>query len=456
MRPSATQPWQPQPRCLPGSQRHRWPTSLIIYLLFTFLAILHLAYLFGVALPERFLAPHDEMFHGLPLSGDEGDYVHLGYNLARQGVFGYGEHAVLTARRPPLWPLVLAGLFRFTDNPVYLLICNHLLAALAAVLAAILASGLFSRRLSLLIMVVVGLNPNSYSFVRLYAEPLFTVLLLLVMIFWTRTRLSPRRRDPVCLGLAAGLLALTRAEGLILIVLLALDLFYQARLDRPRTPALLCFLLAALLPLTPWLARNYTTMGFVGLVSNAGEVFAGAHNDKILATDPGRWLHFDAFASPAQLAQRQQLSEIEYNRQAWQLGWENLSRHPVLFLLTLEMKKLLITFSPYFVLLPPTYPPIFNTLTALPYSLLWLLFLILAGRWLILGEPWRVFLLPFLVPLLVTLIFYGIVRFRVPYEPLALTLTVGCLADWLSTRWTARRPATAPPKHSASSPGIST
>ncbi len=424
----------------PSAPSREWQHPLLILLAVAFLAALHLFYLFYLELPQRFQTPGGKLYQGLPLFGDEGDYASISRNLAHQGVFGHGPQAVPTARRPPLWPLLLAAWWRLTDNIVHLLICNHLLAVVGAVLAAALAATVFTRRLTQLVLLVIGLNPNSFAYVRLYAEPLFTCLLLLTLIGWVRSRTSPAWPGPFLCGCSCGLLALTRAEGLLLIPLLGAAFLLSSLRNRLPPVPFWIFLAAALLVLTPWLGRNYTALGVIGLVSNAGDTFAGAHNAKVLAEDPGRWLHFDTYATPAQAARRHSLSEAEADRFLWQLGLDHLLTRDFWFLLRLELHKVLITFLPYFVLLPGGDPWL-NTLTGLPYMLLWVLFLGCALYWLGRRRPERLLLLPFLAPLMVSLIFYGQVRFRVPYEPVAFALTLG----FLMSRQPLRTPPAAEP-----------
>ena len=409
----------------------RKESIILVVIFFILIFSLHLSYLLFIEFPNRDLEKEGFDFHGFKLFGDEIDYVRIGYNIYHNGVFGQNKGNP-SGYRPPLWPFTLSIMFRFTDNILYGMILNHLLFALVSVFAYIFSSLFFSTRASLLTMIVVGLNPNTYSYVRLYTEALFSLLLIISIIYFALSINTDSLWNPIFCGIFIGLLSLTRAEGVLMIILFFLYFLYCSLTHKLKPMAVMLFLILATVTVTPWVVRNYVIIGYPGISSNSGEVFAGAHNKRILSSDPGDWINFDSYANSEEKKLRGRLSELEINRYLWQRGFKDLKDISWPFFLNLELNKLRLTFMPYFKLLPEQYPWIINLLISLPYIILWLLFVVLSFKWLYYAEKWRIFLIPYLVPLTVTLIFYGYSRFRVPYEPIAFSLTIGYFNLWLT------------------------
>jgi hypothetical protein len=97
----------------------------------------------------------------------------------------------------------------------------------------------------------------------------------------------------------------------------------------------------------------------------------------------------------------------------------------------LEAMKLFNTLKPSFGFLPKSFNRIYNLIMVSPFFVLYLYFI-----WLITVRPKLLLrncaplVLIFSIPLLTTLIFYGTVRFRIPYEPVMFLIAIGHLVQF--------------------------
>ena len=193
---------------------------------------------------------------------------------------GYGGPTVPTAFHPPLFPALLA-------IPAKLGLTSY--GALRAVGCAMGAAttavvGLVGRRvggdgLGLIAAALAAVYvPAIANESALMSESLYglTIATSVLAAVWLRERPSPRRA--ALLGVAIGLAALTRAEALLLVVLLVPVALWGAPERRLRLGAVA--VLAALVVVAPWCVRN--TLAFdrpTGISTGDGGVLAGANND---------------------------------------------------------------------------------------------------------------------------------------------------------------------------------
>ena len=216
----------------------------------------------------------------LPLASmqsvDESEYMVLGQNLRLHHTFSFGstphkwgETSVLnapgpylpTAARPPLYPLLIATLWR-GDAPPFLEVAlvQVVLGALTAVLVYLVALRALGRRVAIVAGLGMALAPESASYVvNALTEPLYTFLMVTVVWLWGR-------KQGLLAGLLLGAAVLTRSAAVVLIPLLLL-MGLAWRFNRALH---LKIALAALLAMTPWIARNYVTQNEFTPVANYG------------------------------------------------------------------------------------------------------------------------------------------------------------------------------------------
>ncbi len=226
----------------------------------TILAILGVA---AVALAIWFLA-----HQGLPWklwSGDACEYAEMGRRLAAgegftTGViypaelrFGTGEDKP-AVMRPPAWPVALAAVFVVTgptDAAAHLL-TGALFAGTAALTTA-LGTALGGPLVGVLAGIALVTTP---AFLGLAMDPVsetpFALLVTLAFLLFVRGR------SAFAIGLVCGAAYLTRYNGLLLLPLFAVGLWWRA--PRSLRPALLCCAGFASFA-APWWIRNLLVAG---------------------------------------------------------------------------------------------------------------------------------------------------------------------------------------------------
>jgi 4-amino-4-deoxy-L-arabinose transferase-like glycosyltransferase len=219
---------------------------------------------------------------------------------------GGGENAF----RPPAYPFFLAAVYavaggghgepsflppsgsaaeRFDSHWIAGRIVNIALGALAVLLIYLIAGRIWGRRVALIAGGIAAVFPPMVLLVtELMSESLFVPIelgmVLAVLIF--RDRGGPLRWAALA-GLLAGLAALTRANGIVLIPL-AMAGVWVARpwLNTRALTAPAVVLLVAMLAIAPWALRNYVVTGrFIPVTTQLGFGMAGTYNQTSLEDD---------------------------------------------------------------------------------------------------------------------------------------------------------------------------
>jgi 4-amino-4-deoxy-L-arabinose transferase-like glycosyltransferase len=233
---------------------------------------------------------------GIPVTGD-GVYYHAWARLLTDGHPFVDPTAaalgtkVAAAPHPPAWPVVLApvSLLGFDG-----LLAHQLWAALVGT-ATVGVVGLTGRRVAgaragVIAAAVAAVHPGFWMYERvLLSETLVLLLTALCLYaaygFWSR----PGWRTAVTTGASCGLLALTRAEAVLLVPLLLVPLVWLRReVDRPtRARWLGVAVAAALATIAPWAIYNSarfehpvfltTSLGQTVVSANCADVYSGPH-----------------------------------------------------------------------------------------------------------------------------------------------------------------------------------
>lgn len=230
---------------------------------------------------------------------DAEDYDRYAASLAETGSFpstGY-EVGGPTAFRPPLYPLLLAGVYELTGARWTAgRLAGALLGALAVVLVYLVARRLWGRREALVAgALAAAFPPLVLTGVALVSEPLFVVLELAVVLAVLVQRTAARPLPwAVAAGALCGLGALTRANGALLVVPAALGVWaVRPRLSARALAAPAVVVAAAALTVAPWTVRNAIVLdAFVPVSTQAGVALAGTYNDQSRGFDPykGTWV----------------------------------------------------------------------------------------------------------------------------------------------------------------------
>lgn len=181
--------------------------------------------------------------------------------LANALLGGWDWSSGYFAARPPLMPLLFAGVYTvFGPNRVAVAITNALLGAATAVLAVTAARKLhLPRSTSILAGVLVAFDPASIvNNINLQAESLANLWLALAVVALTELLHRQRLRDAILAGLWVGLATLTRPTTLYLFVF-ALPFFVF--FIRPWPTRYLAFAAIPALVFAGWSLRNQRFIG---------------------------------------------------------------------------------------------------------------------------------------------------------------------------------------------------
>ncbi|MEA2365038.1 MAG: hypothetical protein QOI32_550 [Thermoleophilaceae bacterium] len=202
-----------------------------------------------------------------------------------------------SAEHPPLWPLVLSvtSLLGGTGFEAHRL-TGCVLGALAIVVVGLLGRRAGGERVGLIAAGIAAVYPTLIAADgSLMSETLYGLLVGVALLVALRLREHPRVLLAAALGALIGLAALTRAEGLLFLVFLALPVCVAARRVSSTRTAVVAFVaacVAAAVVIAPWTIRNWSAFDQPVLISvNDSTVLAGANCDQSYSgPDTGFWI----------------------------------------------------------------------------------------------------------------------------------------------------------------------
>jgi hypothetical protein len=242
------------------------------------------------------------------LSGDELDYSALAANLAHGKGYvlpwhGRGPHSGElrpTAFRAPLWPALLAGLYRVTGTSRFAArLLNVALDGLTCALLVPLGALLWRPRTGVVAGAIAAIYPPLWVNVfRIHSEVSFTTALVLALLLAERLRRRPSLPRAGALGLALGAVALGRPNGLLVAVALAWWAAATVRSLGRRTAFAIggtCVGAAALL-VGPWMLWSSVALGeAVPITTQGGSVLGGYYSPAMLDRARPDWGSWDFF-----------------------------------------------------------------------------------------------------------------------------------------------------------------
>jgi 4-amino-4-deoxy-L-arabinose transferase-like glycosyltransferase len=227
---------------------------------------------------------------GFKAVSDAGDFDRIAVSLVRHG--GFPESLLTasggpTAFRPPLFPLALAGVYELSGTGSYATrleagrMLEAVLGAVTVLLIALIATRMWNRRVGLLAGGIAAVYPPLWvAGMSLLSESLFIPLVLAAILAALRAREPPHRLQwAIASGALAGFAALTRGNGIVLLIPLALLVWGtpMRSLSSLRAPAAL--VAATVITLLPWTIRNAEQFHqFVPLTTETGYALAGTYN----------------------------------------------------------------------------------------------------------------------------------------------------------------------------------
>jgi 4-amino-4-deoxy-L-arabinose transferase-like glycosyltransferase len=269
--------------------------------------------------------------------GDPADYERIARSVAdgdypgrTQGLPGP------TAYRPPLYPVALGAAYAVApvEERTWARILQALTGTLTVALVGLVAwLALRRRRVALIAMGVAALWPPMWIHnAALLSENAFVPLTLAAVAAALRWRESGAWRWVVACGVLAGLAALTRVNGLTLLLPLVVAVWRPppAPLKQRAAPALALVAVAAL-TIAPWTIRNAIVFDrFVPIAVEDGYGLAGTYNDVARAQErfPAAWVNWYEVPSNLRTIERVPNDEIAWNDALREEGIEFIREHP--------------------------------------------------------------------------------------------------------------------------------
>lgn len=376
------------------------------------------------------------------VQGDAMTFHQVAQHLADGEGFRAAFEDVPTAEHPPGWELVLAAADLLGGNGYT---SHRLLGALIGTLTVV-GVGLLGRRVAgdavgLVAATLAAVNPMLWGAdVSLMSEPLYGLLLVAALLVATRLRDRPTVRTAAALGALIGLATLTRGEALAFLILLAVPLLW--RRWRPLAAAAA----ACVLVIAPWTIRNLVTFDEPVLIStNANTVWIGANCPETYhGSLKGHW-SFRCFQpirpgeDEAEWSVRQRSEGLEYLR-------EHAGRLPAVVPARVARTLELHDFGQSLYLNAQEGRAVKPLRWGIRFT--WALLALSVAGAIVLRRrraPLLEVLAPVALVLALSVVVYGMTRFRFAAEPSLCILAAAALVAAVTAR-AGRRPAPAPPR----------
>ena len=196
-----------------------------------------------------------ETGRGSHLSYDTSLYQRLAQSLADGK--GLQVDGVPTSRRPPLYPLFIAFLLKFTPFPGGVQVVQALLGAISCVVLFVIGRELFGTKTGILASAIFAIDYiSAREVISVLPEILFTFLLLASFYLLVRWEKENKNRWLVAAGFFAGLSLLTKDVLVFYFPFVALWFFLRAQSWRARFYQAAAFLTGLFFVVAPWVVRN--------------------------------------------------------------------------------------------------------------------------------------------------------------------------------------------------------
>ena len=345
-----------------------------------------------------------------PLGGDEVSYNTLAHSIVEDGKYFNPNES---HSRPPAYPFFI-GIFYFIFGYklIAVRIAQAVLDSLLCVLIYKLCYGLYNRSVALIASfsaVIYLLFISGVS--RFLTESFFTFLLFLAVSYIYKTKEKLTYVNMCILGIAIALLALTKAITVLFLPFLFLVLiiarYYHFMSIKKAFKGFLVIFIAFLIPISIWTYRNYKVYGaIIPISTQSGYAFYSCYfprDGKVYGVNAGD----DNVSYAASLN-----SEIEMGKYLQGKVFEFIKKHPFK-VLKLELLKIFYFWVPFDWEIMGKSEGVYNFqyMFMLPFSLL--------GMFLLLRrfDQYAPLYIPIAYLFLMSLIFYGSPRLRMPIEP---------------------------------------
>ena len=247
---------------------------------------------------------------GIGISPDSVNYLSASKSLITGGGFIGFDGTPLT-HWPPLFPIILASLsllgINLIDSMQYI---NGLILGFSSLLTFYFVR---SKTQSLSISIFAGFlvsmgPPLIYVSCMLWSEPLFSLLILLSIVFLSNYLKKPSYANLVLLGIACAVAFLQRYSGVTLILSSSLIiLFFLRESLRIRIINIMLFGIVSCLPVATWIIRNLITNSTL-----SGERYYSV--DKLIPSIKQAFIEIGAFFIPKEFSQGIEILGIDLYR----------------------------------------------------------------------------------------------------------------------------------------------
>lgn len=259
---------------------------------------------------------------------DSGDYARHAISIAAGD--GYPDSAFTadpspSAFRPPLYPYLLGGIYTVLGSDAGETggrVAGALLGTVAVLLVFLIAARIWGHKTGLVTAAIAAIFPPLVLLnTALLSEPLFLCLMLGAALAALAARSGDEGnwRWALAAGSLCGLAALTRSNGVLLVVPVAYGVWImRPRFSKRALAAPLAVGAGAVLVVVPWTIRN--TIEFDRLVpisTQTGFALAGAYNDEATGkggATPG-WILPTLSPRYAPIFEKEGINEAELDRE---------------------------------------------------------------------------------------------------------------------------------------------
>jgi 4-amino-4-deoxy-L-arabinose transferase-like glycosyltransferase len=263
----------------------------------------------------------------------------IGRSLAEGQGFAnpFNEPTGATAWEPPLYPFLVAGVFRLTGvythaSAIILLSINSLFSALTCIPMVLIARKSFGEKVAVWSGWLWALLPSVMYWCTRWVWETSLAALLLAIIFWLALDIEQREGWIPWLefGLAWGVSALTNTSLLAFLPVSGLWIWYHRWRAGKRSLAGVvlasCVFIACV---APWIARNYRTFGkFIFIRDNFGAELRIGNGPSA----DGTWQEYlHPTRNVYEMQRFRELGELEYIAQRKRSAFEFIRNNPARF-----------------------------------------------------------------------------------------------------------------------------
>jgi 4-amino-4-deoxy-L-arabinose transferase-like glycosyltransferase len=381
--------------------------------------------------------------HGYVPMYDSATYQQVGLNLIYSHCFCQTP-GIPTARYAPLWPVVIASIYRFlSPRNIYVRLALSFVGAGTCVIVYLFAKDLFGKRVALVGGILAAIYPNLFIYDGwLYSEALYTFLFFGFCYTLYLVQRTSAWRWIIISGILAGLLSLTRANGIFIPVILLIWAIIILRAKgiswQTAVKSFVAISLITIAIVAPWTIRNYTiSHTFTPVATEDGLVLIGAYNQLVLQNGPFQYIWIrPSLVDPSLEAKYHQcpICEVQQDNasKAVAYAWIKTHVNEMPQLLAMHVVKMFTPSTPEGDLPMNQFPTRLSSQAVMLMINIFSypVFILAAFGLIVTWRKWRELLFCYLAILLTIaecIYIYGSSRFRAPIEPILILLVAGAV-----------------------------